>query len=125
MFYASETDNTERIAFAIAKELSLPVEYVVNEGHSRDVIKVMMNYGILIIGTPTCRKGYLAADWDNLYDDLCRQNFTRKTVALFGLGNQLDYNFTHLDGMDELAKVFKKNGAALIGEWLTDGYYFD
>ena len=125
LFYASETDNTERIAFAIAKELSLPGEHVINVGNTRDVISVMNNYDTLIIGTPTWRKGYLAADWDNLYDDLCRQDFTGKAVALFGLGNQFDYNFTYLDGMGELAKIFKKNGAMLIGAWPTDGYFFD
>lgn len=125
LFYASETGNTERIAFAIARELSLPDEHVINVGNTRDVIQAMMNYDILIIGTPTWRKGYLAADWDDLYDDLCKQDFTGKTIALFGLGNQFDYNFTYLDGMGELAKIFKKNAAILIGEWPTEGYYFD
>lgn len=125
LFYGSETDNTERIAFAIADKLSLPHEHIFNVGITKDVIPIMMNYDILIIGTSTWRKGYLAAAWDKLYDDLCRTNFTGTNVALFGLGNQFDYNFTYLDGMGDLAKVFKKNGAILVGEWPNDGYCFD
>ena len=125
LFYASETDNTERIALAIGRELLLPDEDIINIGNVKNVIQIMLQYDMLIIGTPTWRKGYLAVDWDNLYDALCGQNFTGKTIALFGLGNQFDYNFTYLDGMGQLAKIFKDNGASLIGEWPTDGYYFD
>ena len=51
-------------------------------------------------------------------------NFSGKTVALFGTGDQIGYPDTFLDGMGMLYETFQFRGAKFVGFWPTEGYDF-
>lgn len=51
-------------------------------------------------------------------------DFTGKTVAIFGLGDQVGYADEFLDAMGELHEFFSERGATMVGEWPTTGYEF-
>ena len=48
-----------------------------------------------------------------------------KTVAVFGLGDQIGYSEYFVDGIGILAKVVLENGGKIIGHWPTEGYDYD
>jgi len=50
-------------------------------------------------------------------------DFTNKTVAIFGLGDQLGYEEWFCDGIGILAKVIIENGGKVIGYTEKDDSY--
>ncbi|MEM9024211.1 MAG: flavodoxin domain-containing protein [Bacteroidota bacterium] len=52
-------------------------------------------------------------------------DFTGKTVALFGLGDQRGYGEWFVDGMGILGEQVIKAGGTIIGHWSTEGYEYD
>lgn len=52
-------------------------------------------------------------------------NLAGKTVALYGLGDQLGYGHYFLDAMGWLHGFMAESGARLIGYWSTEGYFYE
>jgi flavodoxin I len=51
-------------------------------------------------------------------------DFSGKTVALFGLGDQFGYADYFLDAMGMLHDLVVQSGARVVGHWPTEGYEF-
>ena len=51
-------------------------------------------------------------------------DLTGRSVALFGLGDQVGYPDTFLDSICFLSDKLSECGAQLLGMWPTDGYTF-
>lgn len=121
LFYGTYTGVTSMVAQKIAKELG--EQYVNLHNICSDGDK-MQDYTKLIIGTSTWSIGELQEDWDAFMPKLQAMDFTGKTVALFGTGDQIGYPDTFLDGMGMLYETFQYRGATFIGFWPTTGYDF-
>ncbi|XPV69706.1 MAG: flavodoxin [Halarcobacter sp.] len=120
IFYASSTGNTSNVAKEIAKTLG-GVEYfnIASSG-----VKKISTYDKVILGTSTWGEGDLQDDWDELWDEFCKIDFTGKTVALFGLGDQDGYADNYLDAMGQIYEKVVENGANIIGNWdITEEYF--
>lgn len=122
IFYGSNTGATREVAEQIKKELGL-------EATLHDIalteLSAFDDYTQVIIGTSTWGDGDLQDDWDEKFDDFADVDFTAKTVAFFGLGDQELHGDYFLDGMAQLHAVVVKNGATIVGNgWSTDGYDF-
>lgn len=93
----------------------------------------MLQYDKLILGTPTYGEGELpglstgnaTASWEEFLPQLTRYDFTGKTIALYGLGNQKSYADDFVSAMFYLYDSFKQSGATLIGECSIEGYKFE
>lgn len=120
IFFGSDTGNTEKVAEKIAAKLSLEPQDIA--GNSSDIFD---DYDLLILGTPTANYGEMQPDWDYFVPEMEDADLTGKKVALFGLGDQVDYPDSFLDAMGELAEMVEEAGGELIGEWPTDGYQFN
>ncbi|KHT64675.1 flavodoxin FldA [Photobacterium gaetbulicola] len=120
IFFGSDTGNTEKAAEKIAAKLSLEPQDIA--GNSSDIFD---DYDLLILGTPTANYGEMQPDWDYFVPEMEDADLTGKKVALFGLGDQVDYPDSFLDAMGELAEMVEEAGGELIGEWPTDGYQFN
>lgn len=81
-------------------------------------------YNMLILGLSTWYDGDLQSDWEVFFDDFKTIDFTNKTVAIYGLGDQIGYAEYFIDGVGILAKVILENGGDLVGYWSTEGYRF-
>lgn len=80
----------------------------------------------LILGLSTWYDGDLQSDWETFYEEGFQEiDFTGKTVAIFGLGDQANYGEFFIDGVGILAKVILKNGGRIIGKWSTEDYEFE
>ncbi|MBC7004972.1 flavodoxin FldA [Photobacterium sp. BZF1] len=120
IFFGSDTGNTEKVAEKIASKLSLEAQDIA--GNSSEIFD---DYDLLILGTPTANYGEMQPDWDYFVPELEDADLNGKKVALFGLGDQIDYPDSFLDAMGELAEMVEEAGGTLIGEWPTDGYEFN
>ena len=123
LFFGSDEGNTEGIASRIARRLG---EDLVDIHDVGDVTQLeFMDYDKLILGIPTWDFGQIQSDWEDFWDDLGEIDFTGKTVALYGLGDQFGYGDYFLDAMGMLYNVLNAQGATLIGFWSAEGYEFD
>jgi len=122
IFYASSTGNTEDVATAINEKLGgeLTLVNVADSG-----ISSIGEYDKIILGTSTWGDGDLQDDWEECIDEFKEIDFSGKTVALFGLGDQEEYPDHYLDAVGILYKVVSQKGANVIGSWSTEGYEFD
>lgn len=121
--YGSDTGMTEDVTQMIVDTWKdADVEVIeVSEVQKED----FRRFDLLIIGLSTWYDGELQSDWEDYFDEFKTIDFTGKTVAIFGLGDQYGYGEYYVDGVGILAKVVLENGGKLIGNWSTEGYDFD
>ena len=82
------------------------------------------SHNFYILGIPTWYDGLLQSDWEDYFDDFQEIDFTDKTIALFGLGDQIGYAEYFCDGIGILAESIIKNGGKIIGNWPKEGYEY-
>ncbi len=132
IFFGTNTGKTRKVAKMIKKRfdddtMADPIN--VNRVTAADVAQ----YQFLIFGTPTLGDGLLpglSADcesesWEEFLPTLADADFTGKTVAIFGLGDQIGYAHEFVDAMIELYNFLKERGATVVGAWPKDGYEFE
>ena len=131
LFFASSTGNTRRIAKAIKKRFDDDtMADVLNV--NRATRELFASYTHLILGTSTLGAGQLpglstdcmGGGWEEFLPQLKDVDFSGKTIALFGLGNQDKYPEEFVDAMGILYEFFSARGATLVGAWPADDYDF-
>ena len=121
LIYGSDTGNTELVTEDLVKLLG-DVEVTT----VADLIPEDWDHDKFILGIPTWYDGELQSDWEDYFEEFKTINFTGKTVAIFGLGDQLGYDELFCDGIGILAEVILKNGGRVIGYTDKDeSYDFD
>jgi flavodoxin I len=132
LFFGSNTGKTRKVAKMIKKRFdddTMADALNINRASAED----LSAYEFLIIGTPTLGEGELpglSADcenesWEEFLPKAEEVDFSGKTVALFGLGDQVGYPDNFLDAMGELYEFFSSRGAKVVGAWPTEGYEFN
>lgn len=87
--------------------------------------ELFLSFNNLILGVPTWFDGELPNYWDEFIPTLEDLDLTDKTIAIFGLGNQIEYPENFGDAVGIMADIVKKRGAKLIGFTSTDGYAYE
>lgn len=120
LFFGSDTGNTEEVADKI---IGLLGEDNVEKHDMYDVETTTFDeYDQIILGLSTWHDGQLQSDWDSFFEDFKTVDFTGKTVALFGLGDQYVYSEYFVDGIGIIATEVLANGGTIVGKWSTEGY---
>lgn len=131
LFFGSHTGNTRRIAKAIKKRYDDETMADALNIH-KATPELFARYDALILGTSTLGEGQLPGletdcmnpSWAECLPGLADLDFSGKTIALFGLGDQEKYAEHFLDGMGTLYRFFSERGARIVGRWPSDGYTF-
>lgn len=125
IFFGTNTGNTEEVVEKLKDVMS-------DNGFEVEVFDMASasvsdfdNFDNLIIACPTWNDGELQDDWDAVMGDYEEYDFSSKTVAFVGLGDQDGYPDNFLDALGVLAAPVKKTGGKIVGLWSTDGYDFD
>lgn len=125
IFFGTNTGNTEEVVDILKDEMAdNGFEVEVHDMASASVDD-FDNYDNIIIACPTWNDGELQDDWDAVMDDYEAYDFSSKTVAMVGLGDQDGYPDNFLDALGTLAKPIKASGGKIVGLWPTEGYDFD
>jgi flavodoxin I len=127
LFFGTRTGETMEVAEEVQEAFqTLSDQYeIVLQDLSESQLADFDHYDILVLGTSTYKSGDLAPDWEAIYPELTKKDFSNKTVALFGLGNSLEYADTFASGMGIIARIVEQNNGQLIGKWSTEGYDYD
>jgi flavodoxin long chain len=125
LFYGSTEGHTQRVAETIRDIL------VRDYGDTVDLLDIaefyleeMQEYDFLILGVPTWNTGQLQRDWEDVFEEFDAIDLTGRKVAIFGLGDQVDYPHTFLDAMAFVADKVRERGGVLVGRWPNVGYAF-
>ena len=117
IFFGTDTGNTRRVAKSIHKKLGDQADAPVNI--NKAAVDDLLKYDALILGTPTLGDGELpglscgaqAESWEEFLPQLAGADFSGKTVALFGLGDQEGYGHEFVDALIVLYDAFTAAGA--------------
>ena len=123
LFYGSDTGYTEGVAHQIQELVGASNIEVHNIRQARPAD--FAPYQRIIIGLSTWHDGQLQSDWDTFYESFQRIDFHGKTVAFFGLGDQIGYGEYFIDGVGILGEVVYENGGQIVGVWPAEGYDFE
>lgn len=124
LFYGSDTGMTEEVVGGIVDSWTASeIEVIEVFNASKEDFE---KFDKFILGLSTWYDGDLQSDWEDYYDKEFQEiDFSGKTVAIFGLGDQYGYGEFFIDGVGILAEVVKKNGGKLIGKWSSKAYDFE
>lgn len=123
LFYATDTGNTRKVAKMIKKQFDEgDLELFNVKGATAENLT---SCETLIFGTPTLGDGELPDTLTEFLPTLESVDLSGKTVALYGLGDQVGYPDEFVDALGILYKKIKKMGATLIGGWSSEGYEFN
>lgn len=120
LFFGSDTGNTETIALKIRDKISKENVFVVDMYDAS--VEEFAKYDKIILGLSTWHDGQLQSDWDTFFEEFKEVDFTGKTVAIFGLGDQYVYCDYFIDGVGIIGEVVLNNGGEIVGKWSTEGY---
>jgi flavodoxin I len=87
--------------------------------------ELFMSFTNLILGVPTWFDGELPNYWDEFVPALEDLNLRSKTIAIYGLGNQVDYPENFGDAVGIMAELVQERGAKLIGFTSAEGYKYE
>ncbi|MEA5464749.1 flavodoxin FldA [Leptothoe sp. PORK10 BA2] len=119
LFYGSTTGKTADAAEQI--QAALGGDSVVDLIEIEDA-SALASYEYLIIACPTWNIGELQDDWAAVFDDLDDVDFSGKTVAYMGTGDQVGYSDNFMDAMGQLEEKIAGLGGKTVGYWSADGY---
>ncbi len=122
LIYGSDTGVTEEITHTIIEEWNLCEINVIEVTEASK--EFFGQYDLLILGLSTWYDGDLQSDWENYFDEFSEIDFSGKTVALYGLGDQYGYHDYFIDGVGILAEVILRNGGEVVGHWPSKEYDF-
>jgi len=127
LLYWGKGGNTERAAQKIY-EIFDPEYIEIFDVPSFDV-STIENYDLVILGGSTVGADHwseASADniWATFFRKLEEHNLTGKSMALFGLGDQVLYPDHFVDDLGILKEEADKVNANLIGRWPVIGYTY-
>lgn len=121
LFYKTDSSKTAIVAKKIMQEFGKNIEVIpVDKAWKKE----FESYDNMIIGSSTWFDGELPTYWDELIPELETMNLKNKKVAIFGLGDQINYSDNFVDGIGILAEALEKSGATIVGCTPLDGYHF-
>ncbi|MGY6277872.1 flavodoxin [Methylomonas sp. MgM2] len=132
IFFGTDTGKSRKVAKTINKRLGEAIaDKPVNISNA--TVDDLLAYDVLIIGTPTYGDGELpgltagtsAESWEEFMPNLEGADFSGKTIALYGLGDQEGYPDNFVDAMGILYDAFADCGANFVGFTSTDGYTYN
>lgn len=123
IFFGSDTGNTEKVAQEIQQILG--TQHADLFDIAKSAKEEIEKYDYLLFGIPTWYYGESQCDWDDFFPSLESVDFSGKTVAIFGCGDQEDYGEYFCDAMGTLKDIIEPKGAKIVGYWPTEGYYFE
>ena len=87
--------------------------------------ELFLSFTNLILGVPTWFDGELPNYWDEFVPALEDLNLKGKTIAIYGLGNQVEYPENFGDAVGIMGELVLERGAKLVGFTSAEGYSYE
>ncbi|MET0388540.1 MAG: flavodoxin FldA [Polyangiales bacterium] len=119
IIYGTDAGATRKIANKIAAK---------SGGKALDIKKATKadfeNSSLLLLGCPTYADGELQSDWVEHVAKLEEADLTKKKVAIFGLGDQVNYPNSFVDAIGILYDIVVGKGATVVGFTEPTGFEY-
>jgi flavodoxin I len=128
LFFGPEKGSVHRVADKVKAALGEQnVDMIsVNDATASHLGKYdQIIFGISTVGKETWDSNYSNTDWSKFFPNISKVDFSKKTVAIFGLGDHITYSGHFVNAMGVLAKDILKNGATIVGKVDPSGYEFE
>lgn len=123
IIYSYNTQKSKKVA---EKVMAAFGETAIEAVNAEDLTKeVFENFDNFIVSAPTWFDGELPNYWDEFIPDLEEMDLSKKSFAIFGLGNQKDYPENYCDAIGILAEVLEECGARIVGHTSLEGYTYE
>ncbi len=124
LIYSFNTKNTSNVAKEIKKAFGTAVK--IDEINAETIDgPTFLKYTNLILGVPTWFDGELPNYWDEFVPELETLDLNGKNIAIFGLGDQINYPENFIDAVGIMAQIVSKQGAKVVGYTSAEGYTFE
>ncbi|MFY9152573.1 MAG: flavodoxin [Prolixibacteraceae bacterium] len=124
IFYSFNSTKTAKAAEKIIEEFG-PGSNVVAVNAEQLTEELFLSFSNLILGVPTWFDGELPNYWDEFVPALEDLDLKGKTIAIFGLGNQVEYPENFGDAVGIMAELVQERGATVVGSTSTEGYNYE
>lgn len=126
IFYGSTSGITEEIAMKLREKFGEQLCDIYSMEEDFDEYTQLLDYDYLLLGCSTWGAGEVQNDWrEPLFEmELEKPDFTGKTIALFGAGDQVSHGQDFVSALGILYHHFQKLGATVVGDFPIDGYSF-
>lgn len=122
IFYGTNTGLTEIVCEQLADEMKKQGFEIKLHDIASVPLSEAAKFDKLILASPTWNDGELQDDWEVAWPDLESFDFTGKTVAFLGMGDQEGYCDNYLDAIGRMAVPVRRNGGKVVGRWSSKGY---
>lgn len=127
IFYGPAGGSTEKIAKQIQSKFgSENAELIPIKNTKASDLDRFENIilGCSTIGGETWNASKPKPDWDEFRPEFDKINYSGKTFALFGLGDNISYPRSFVDNMGIMAKILIAKNAKIVGQTKKDDYEF-
>ena len=119
IFYASKSGTTEAFAKQIAEKLGADVHNMKDTG-----VDAIADYRNVILMSSNYFFGSLAEDWGSKVKLLHTVDFSKKIVAVVGVGSQERHPDSFCSGAADFFDKLRFSGARFVGSVNANGYTF-
>lgn len=126
LMYWPKAGNVEHSARMIAQEFGNLEIKSLDEVQLEDLKSAdLLIIGSSTVGSETWDSKTNSDPWLAFLKQLEEVGITEKTIALYGLGDQVRWPKHFVDGMAIIFDHVVKNGAKVVGKWSVKGYEHD
>lgn len=123
IIYSFHTQKSKKVAEKVVEAFGKDEIEVINaEELTKASIERFDNF---IISAPTWFDGELPNYWDEFIPDLEEMDLSKKTFAIFGLGDQKGYPENFCDAVGLMAEILENCGAKIVGATSIEGYTYE
>jgi flavodoxin I len=124
IFYSFNSTKTAKAAEKIIEEFG-PDFNIVPVNAEELTEEKFLSFTNLILGVPTWFDGELPNYWDEFVPAIEDLNLGGKSIAIYGLGNQVEYPENFGDAVGIMAELVQQRGAKLVGLTSIEGYEYE
>lgn len=123
LVYWPAEGNVENCAKMIAEEFG-DIDYKLIDQVSAEDFSAYKQFivGCSTVGSETWESTENTDAWPDFIKKFDENGLSEKTIALYGLGDQIRWPMHYVDGMAVLYESFTKSGAHIVGKWPVEGY---
>ncbi len=128
IFYGPDKGSVAKVAQIISQEIGSPKAslHQIKESSADDV----NNYDYLIFGISTIGRNnwdseYTDNDWDLFYNEFDKVNWQEKKVAIYGLGDHINYPDHFVDAIGWLKEKLTPHNVTIVGHCEAQEYQFN
>jgi flavodoxin I len=124
IIYSFNSTKTAKVAEKIIQEFESEIN--IQKVNAVELTEEMfLSFDNLILGVPTWFDGELPIYWDEFVPAMEDMDLNGKTIAIYGLGNQVEYPENFGDALGIMAELVTNRGAKLVGLTSTEGYTYE